>query len=550
MEFVDISKWVIPQQILSFNYQTLLLFRCTQRKFARDFIQGKLFFNTPKRWIEEEQKGNKGQGDALEGTFFATTDDTHPFVQNLKSDPSITYFKHDGYTFFRRKAIENLPCICFYGLNSDAWHKTIDERGKVHWKTEIPISYFNDFSGGITREEYEEMDYDEQPVVLLINKPHDFFKKVEKALNSLGVSSDEIIWHPVEYLEKHKSSISFLSYPRELLIKDISFAAQKEIRIIINSQSESFQEYFKEHSNIIDVGDLSEFVDIQDYYFSNMEIERLGNKTISFSLPKPFTTLSSWYSLNAYELVQKYPLIYRQYFNDPVERDRQVESVNQFINEKYGITISYDGTGFKVSGEDPKLIDAFFSELQKSTSKIEKFNQLITRLLKEGKAQEAIKECQKARGDKELHSLPYSRELEIYQSLNDDDGFLHCCDYLLANDLMVFDTLNKRFSFYFNKKMYKEAFDDLNRMQDYNGYHNIISFNMGICLIHLCEYQKAVSIFSDLLKSSPDDPGLYYNRGVSYYKAKEFELAEKDMKKAIELDPDNQFYQQEFDKIF
>ena len=87
-------------------------------------------------------------------------------------------------------------------------------------------------------------------------------------------------------------------------------------------------------------------------------------------------------------------------------------------------------------------------------------------------------------------------------------------------------------------------------MQDYNGYHNIISFNMGICLIHLCEYQKAVSIFSDLLKSSPDDPGLYYNRGVSYYKAKEFELAEKDMKKAIELDPDNQFYQQEFTKIF
>ena len=131
--------------------------------------------------------------------------------------------------------------------------------GSQH-KTEIPISKNNDYSGGITREEYEEMDYDEQPVVLLINKPHDFFKKVEKALNSLGVSSDEIIWHPVEYLEKHKSSISFLSYPWELLIKDISFAAQKEIRIIINSQSESFQEYFKEHSNIIDVGDLRAYL--------------------------------------------------------------------------------------------------------------------------------------------------------------------------------------------------------------------------------------------------------------------------------------------------
>ena len=26
MEFVDISKWVIPQQVLSFNFRTLLLF--------------------------------------------------------------------------------------------------------------------------------------------------------------------------------------------------------------------------------------------------------------------------------------------------------------------------------------------------------------------------------------------------------------------------------------------------------------------------------------------------------------------------------------------
>lgn len=550
MEFVDITKRLISQQIPSPDFRTLLLFRCTSRKYAREFIQGKLYFNTPKNWIEQELKGNKGQGDALEGTFFATNDDAHPFVQVLKSDPSITCFKHDGYTFFRRKAIENLPCICFYGLNNDEWCKTIDKRGKAHFKTIVPLSYFRDFSNGITREKYEKIDYDEQPVVMFINDPHRFFEKVERALNKLGVVSTEIIKSPVKYQEKHKTTTHLLQYPLELLMKDIPFSNQKEIRVIINSKSESFQKYFEEHSNKIDVGDLSEFIDIQDYYFSDMEVERLGNKTISISLPKPFITLSSLYSLNISELLQKYLRLYHQYSNDPVEQNRQLSPIREFIQHQYGITFSCDGNGFSVNANSPEAGKTFLSKIEKSTSKNEKFNQLIAKLLEEGKLQEAINECHKARKEKDLQGLPYSKELDIYQSLNDDKGFLHCCEYLLENDLMISDTLKKRFSFYIQKKMYKEAFDDLKRIQDHEGYHNDISYNMGICLIHLCEYQKAVSIFSDLLESVPDDPSLYYNRGVSYYKAKEFELAEKDMKKAIELDPDNQFYQQEFAKIF
>lgn len=550
MEFVDITKRLISQHIPSSDFRTLLLFRCTSRKYAREFIQGKLYFNTPKNWIEQELKGNKGQGDALEGTFFATNDDTHPFVQILKSDPSITYFKHDGYTFFRRKAIENLPCICFYGLNNDEWCKTIDKRGKAHFKTIVPLSYFRDFSNGITREKYEKIDYDEQPVVMFINDPHRFFEKVERALNNLGVVSTEIIKSPVKYQEKYKTTTHLLQYPLELLMKDIPFSNQKEIRIIINSKSESFQKYFEEHSNKIDVGDLSEFIDIQDYYFSDMEVERLGNKTISISLPKPFITLSGLYSLNISELLQKYLRLYHQYSNDPVEQNRQLSPIREFIQHQYGITFSCDGNGFSVNANSPEAGKTFLSKIEKSTSKNEKFNQLIAKLLEEGKSQEAINECHKARKEKDLQGLPYSKELDIYQSLNDDKGFLHCCEYLLENDLMISDTLKKRFSFYIQKKMYKEAFDDLNRIQDHEGYHNDISYNMGICLIHLCEYQKAVSIFSDLLESVPDDPSLYYNRGISYYKAREFELAEKDMKKAIELDPNNQFYQQEFAKIF
>ena len=55
------------------GFKTLMLFRCTKRKYAEDFVSGKIYFGCPQKWIDIEKKGNKGQGDILEGVFFATS---------------------------------------------------------------------------------------------------------------------------------------------------------------------------------------------------------------------------------------------------------------------------------------------------------------------------------------------------------------------------------------------------------------------------------------------------------------------------------------------
>ena len=62
---------VTLKPVLNSKYSTRIIFRCTKRKFAEGIKKGKLFFNTPDAWIKEEEQGNKGQGDKLEGTFFS-----------------------------------------------------------------------------------------------------------------------------------------------------------------------------------------------------------------------------------------------------------------------------------------------------------------------------------------------------------------------------------------------------------------------------------------------------------------------------------------------
>lgn len=550
MEVIDITNLVIPKPVLSFNFRTLMLFRCTKRKYAQDFISGKIFFNTPRNWIKEEEKGNKGQGDCLEGTFFsAKSNDTHPFIAGLKSDANLTHFDNEGYTFFRRRNIENLPCVCFYGLNDNDWNKVVDKQGKGHWKTVVPLTYFSDFSGGLTREEYERIEVDEQPVIMLIRNPHSFFEKIRKALYKLGVLPNEIIISPVDYLEKHTVAMCALEYPRELLIKDISFAAQKEIRIIINTQSKSFYKYFVAHSGVIDVGSLCDFIDIQDYYFSDMEIERIGNKKISYTLPKPFVTVCNWDSLTFMDLFQKYREIQWQYPNDIVEREKKLSPLIDYIKKRFGIKLFSDGAGYKIEEITPGASKAVFNEIEKYSSKIDSFYQQIDELLKGKHYDEAIAECRKARENKELASFSYKKEREIYLSLNREAQFLNFCDYCLENDLVPFDTLTSRFLFYVKKGMYKEALSDLQSVQDIIGYNFDVSFNKGICLIHLGDYHGAIDIFTRMLNNHPNDGSLYYNRGIAYYKLHNSAAAIADVQKAIELDPNNDFYKQEFQKM-
>ena len=82
----DFNKGTKFQPVLNFDFSTHVLFRCTQKKYANDFLKGKFRFNQPKAWIKMENDGNKGQGDSLEGVCLATNkDDNSEFIKNMKN---------------------------------------------------------------------------------------------------------------------------------------------------------------------------------------------------------------------------------------------------------------------------------------------------------------------------------------------------------------------------------------------------------------------------------------------------------------------------------
>ena len=97
---------VIPKPVFGFDFSTLMLFRCTKRVWAEQFQKGQIYFGSPQEWITLEEKGKKGQGDLLEGAFLSCKEDDHSdFIQNLKANPSLVFFPHNGFLFFRRIAI-------------------------------------------------------------------------------------------------------------------------------------------------------------------------------------------------------------------------------------------------------------------------------------------------------------------------------------------------------------------------------------------------------------------------------------------------------------
>ncbi|MBE7515565.1 MAG: tetratricopeptide repeat protein [Chloracidobacterium sp.] len=60
----------------------------------------------------------------------------------------------------------------------------------------------------------------------------------------------------------------------------------------------------------------------------------------------------------------------------------------------------------------------------------------------------------------------------------------------------------------------------------------------AIYLDYLKDYKKAVDVSEALIKSNPNEPAGYYNRGTAYVYLKEWKKAKKDLDKSIELKPD------------
>lgn len=537
------------EQVLNFNFSTKMLFRCTKREFAEDIKRGKFYFNIPQKWIEEEEKGNKGQGDSLEGTFLsALRDDDSEFIRKMKLNSQIEHFEYGDFIYFRKIDIKKLYCLCFYGLNDNNFNKEIDKFGKAKYTTKVTKEYFGDFANGICKEKYSDMKIKDQPVVVFISKPHVIFQKIREFFMSKGIKKEEIIISPVEYLDKKKIAISCVEYPKELLLKDIDFVNQSEIRVIINSKSEELQRYMEQNGNVIDIGDISEMVEIYDYYFEDLYFEINDNKMI-FNLSKPIFEPLEEKSLRS--LIELYAQMFwiSDTHLEKVDREDVKREIERIVKEKYNVYLANDNGVVKLLGVNQEIHNEIDS-WQEPKRTIDNFVRRVEELI-EKNANNQIYEILK-KVDKEDVCYPYTFYLKGIM-LKKDNCFQEALDkfsYCIDNNVNKEKSLEFRSYCYSMLGMYELAINDINSLQDFIGYRKEIYVKRGVDLLHLNRNLDALQEFNKALEISSSYGYALYNRGVAYYRLGDKILAENDMRRAIECEPEKSRWSSEYEKFF
>lgn len=545
----------MSQQAFTNRSSPIMMFRCLKRYRAEQLLRGEVYFGSPSQWIQIEKEGNKGQGDLLEGAFFsAGQDDESLVVQTLKSNPYIDCFTQNGFVFFRRKSVLDLRCLCLYGLQDSFFRKTIGSDGRAHYNTSIPRSYFADFTEYETREDYEKADPAEQPVVVLIINPYLFFSRIVAFLHSLAVREEEIIISPVEYCDRYRNMIVNGPSPYELLLKDNSFEDQREVRIIVNSTNPLYTEYMREHNNTLNIGSIGDIAEIYDYYYEDMRIERIGNKSVMLSLPNPIRF--NIHDLDYFQLEDLLFSILRgtmQLTRVP-ENSHTLQEKLQFIVDvfykKYGVVVHVDENKHVVFNNLTQELMGQFNEKYNKDIYLSQFTQQVESFIHEEKPEEAKALCLTGKDDLVLAGAANYHLGLIYLSEQNDMAAISAFSLAYENDYKRIESLDGIASIYFNRGEYEKAIDVYQAIQEEKGYDPRIWCNIGICYIRLGNYEESILWFDKAIAAAEKDAFPYYNKGVAYYMLKQYPAAKECMEKAIDLDPTNEIYRTEYKKCF
>ena len=555
MNYIDVTDLVKPQQVLNFSFSTMMLFRCTKKRFAEEFRKGKIFFNKPKNWIQIEKDGNKGRGDILEGTFMSVkSNDTSNFINGLKQNKDYTYFDNEGFTYFRRKNIEDLYCVCFYGLNDNSFtEKNIDKDGKAHYISRVENEYFTDFSDDISKEDYNKLQESEKPVVLFISNPKKFFEKIREFFIKLGVKENEIIISPVEYVNKKENRISAISYPKELLLKDMFYSKQSEIRIIINSNNLKFLEHMKKNNSIIDIGNIEDITEIYDYYFNDLLIERESKNSILFNLPKPED--EAFEDMDLKKLLDIFIQISTNNLPTPISSEKKedlINSIKRIIKNKFNIDVDYNNKEIQIYNASDSIFK-YFETMSKPYKIINDFENDINKLINQSEFQKAVNEIQKVFENienKELVNIGQYYMGKISEYKKEYNKAIEYYTYCIDNEIKLQDSLSSRSNCFYRINKYNLALMDLEKLQEKIGYNIQIYTNKGINLLGLGKTNEAIKEFNKSIELNEINPQAYYNRSVAYYRIHDFIKAKNDIYKALQYAPDNNFYLNEYEKFY
>ncbi|NGY94041.1 hypothetical protein F3K44_32825 [Bacillus megaterium] len=111
-------------EINGIENDTLMLAKFIKSEYLQDFLNGNLYMNNFKYFVEQEKNSkHKGQGDSYEGAFVATFDAVDLYVDDV-----YVGYAESGELSFRNKNVDNTPLFSMSRLSSHDF-KVIEDKG-------------------------------------------------------------------------------------------------------------------------------------------------------------------------------------------------------------------------------------------------------------------------------------------------------------------------------------------------------------------------------------------------------------------------------------
>ena len=320
-------------------------------KHADDFIKnGTIHFSKPKIWRDKNACSGK-QLDDKDGCFCLSNT---LIDEQLRSQGRDFIKEHaiDGWRYF-----ENTDLIvgaCFYGAMLSDFQRFTMQYGAKNLPAQqilIPTEYFSSFNENLSSN---------NKVILIFDLPR-LIQLLKNKITALGANEEEIYIFPVDYVNKKVPFIVNEPFPLEFFLKDSDYSEQAEFRIIITSKNEDFYNHLEGNNYNINIGNISSFCSLQDYYTSELTLSIQGDKLV-YNLAKPVTLGLDDRSF-AELVAELYQILQNQLPGKPKCREELeilIKPIVAHLNNKYGVIYKDDWRLYNVPYSEFTTLSDFY----------------------------------------------------------------------------------------------------------------------------------------------------------------------------------------------
>jgi len=241
-------------EIKGFEDRMLFLTKFTKSEYVQDFLDGNLYMNNFKYFVEQEKKTkHKGQGDSYEGAFINILENSDIYIND-----TLVGSAESTELSIRNNYIDSIPLFSMCQLTSPDFEVIEENEQSIKIKLSLTLEEINKIKE----------DFQCDKVIFTMNYD-EFQRRVTNAAKNLNT---EVWSNPIQYIDfswnKERHERFEQGYLDVLYNKHESLKYQREFRYILPKMPVDQNYIFK-------VGDLSDIFYVSDIddFLSGVKIQ-------------------------------------------------------------------------------------------------------------------------------------------------------------------------------------------------------------------------------------------------------------------------------------